>query len=822
MNTQRLRPASRGPVRSVAVRSLIVLSAASVATAVGIATPVHFYDGVFHNSFGSSVASIGDVTGDDVPDFVVGAEFSSAGSSLGGEAHVFDGADGTERFRVAGSVAQRYLGKRAWPAGDFDGDGVPDMLLAAPGDGNVTRGPGYVIVASGVDGTELFRATGNSNTGYFGTAAAVIEDLTGDGVADVIVGEPGDFGAGVVRVHSGADGSVVGGRAVVGEGSDDRWGRAIAVVGDIDGDAVDDYAVGSEAVAVGGGRKFAGRVSIYSGADGSEIFRQTGRAGTARGAPFADAFGASIANLGDQDGDGVADFAVGAPGASSGGVVTVFSGGKRDRRDKTGLKRQVLWVVSGAAGSGIGRVVASAGDLDGDGRAELIATGQDVVAVYAQGPKGTGVLLAEFTGADGNDVGMAAAGAGDLDGDQRPEILVGAGAGGRAWALRLEALEFGPLTFSPLKLGSPLVRAAAGERAKGALSLTARGSKLTLQVVAVRLPSDGAYSVHLENGPGTGVFDQIAAVTATKGKIRYELTGSGEIPQDLSVRAIGELGGRRLELRDGAGTVVLEAVIPYLTPAPNERLSGVFAPPDGSPFPAASGRIAGSYSGASGRSKLDISVSGVPRETPVRLWVETFPTSGLFEDAGPLALGRLKAVSAKGDPLPGGVPRVIDLARLELRLRDDRGNDLLVFVPPTPTIALPDYTVPKVELGVTGAYLRPRCDVRNRGSGRAGPVNLRATLSFPGTQASPIVITTRTTLGFAPGETQEDLALGFELCPLGGTPNVHVHVTVDPSAVAGSYGEYLEDRERNNVTCTEFLLVNGRYEATTSAEPCPE
>jgi hypothetical protein len=57
----------------------------------------------------------------------------------------------------------------------------------------------------------------------------------------------------------------------------------------------------------------------------------------------------------------------------------------------------------------------------------------------------------------------------------------------------------------------------------------------------------------------------------------------------------------------------------------------------------------------------------------------------LFEDAGPLLSGRLKLDTARGDALPGSVPRLIDLSKLALRLRDDRGNDLLVL-DPLPTI----------------------------------------------------------------------------------------------------------------------------------------
>mgnify|MGYP001490605058 CR=1 FL=1 len=815
MQNHDVHPRHRRTRVALAARVLVVLAACSVAAAVGTTTAVHFYEGTFHDSFGSAVASIGDVNGDGVPEFAVGADFSSAGTSLGGEVIVFDGDRGTELFRVAGDVAQRYLGAGIWAAGDFDGNGVPDLLVAAPGDGNVTRGPGYVIVASGVDGAELFRATGTSNAGYFGTAAAVIEDVTGDQVPDVLISEPGDFGPGIVRVHSGADGSAVAGRSIPGESDDDRIGRAIAVVGDVDGDGVDDYAVGAPAALDKRGNRFAGRVVVHSGATGRELFRKTGSVRTAGGTSHADAFGSSIANLGDQDGDGVPDFAVGAPGALGEGAVTVFSGGK---------KGKVVYTARGTSGTGLGRAVANAGDLDGDGRDELVATGNDLVAVYTLGPKKSARLLAEFVGASGNDVGDAADGAGDLDGDGRPELLVGSRAGGRAWALALSDLPFGPLSFPRVNLGAALVRAGGAATTKGKLALTAVGSKLTLKVVAAKLPADGAYSLHLEAAPGTGVFDQVASITATKGKATYTLVGTGAIPPELSTRTLDALGGRRVELRDASGAPVLHAVLPYLTPVPNAKLSGAFTVASGSPFPAATGRIVGAFKGKAGSSKLTISTQGIPSSELVHLWVETFAGSGEFLDTGPLLSGGLKLSTARGDALPGAVPRLIDLANLALRLRDDRGNDLLVLDPkPTFELALPDYRVTKIELGLTASFLRVRCDVRNRGTVGGGPVNLLATVRFLGTQASPIVLSTRTTVPFAAGETHSDLLLGVPTLPVAGTPNIHVHVTVDPTSVAGSYGEYLEEREGNNLTCAEFEYVNGDYEETaTTNEPCSQ
>ena len=168
----------------------------------------------------------------------------------------------------------------------------------------------------------------------FGSAVAGAGDLDGDGIPDLVVGAPGDDGSGTDRgalwvLFLNAEGRVREQQKIAdGEGgfsgdlaNDDRFGSAVARIGDINRDGIADLAVGAPNDDDGSGN--AGAVWIvFLEADGrvdgwQKVSEQSGGFGGDLSA--GDRFGAALTGIGDLDNDGIVDLAVGAPGDDDGG-----------------------------------------------------------------------------------------------------------------------------------------------------------------------------------------------------------------------------------------------------------------------------------------------------------------------------------------------------------------------------------------------------------------------------------------------------------------------------------------------------------------------
>ncbi len=232
---------------------------------------------------------------------------------------------------------------------------------------------------------------------WFGSSLAGGEDLDGDGVPDLLVG---DFAAGKVFLYSGATGELV---TALDSPDADRFGERVAFVGDLDGDGVEDFAVRSSALVLE-----EGGVYVYSGATLQERFRIPAPADTRI------EWAASMGAAGDWNGDGHEDL-----GISDWQFLRLYSG----------LDGTLLAQLGFGVGLS-GKAFASLGDLDGDGRSE-IAVGDSTVQVQEsdrlwllRGGAGAAVwtLLSE---PGGTGFGASVAAVADLDGDSVPEILVG-------------------------------------------------------------------------------------------------------------------------------------------------------------------------------------------------------------------------------------------------------------------------------------------------------------------------------------------------------------------------------------------------------------
>jgi len=317
--------------------------------------------------FGGSLAPVGDLDGDGVADLIVGAPFTTRPEAYGvGSVLVFSGATGALIYNFLGTEGGTYMGWSVAGLGDLDGDGIPEIAIGTPYasvGGNI--GVGSVAIRSGATGELVYLLEGQQVGDFLGWSVAAIGDLDGDGVPDLLLGAPNASPAGVpqagnIEARSGATGELL--YRIEGVEPAAYFGRTLASLGDIDGDAIDDFVVGAPGASPD--RKTqAGSAFLFSGVNGRLLHRFDGNAAF-------DEFGGSVAGGGDVDGDGIGDVAIGAPSSSPDGKVGagtafVFSGATLD----------LLFTIDGETrGDDLGRSVAILGGLEQRGRA-LVAFG---------------------------------------------------------------------------------------------------------------------------------------------------------------------------------------------------------------------------------------------------------------------------------------------------------------------------------------------------------------------------------------------------------------------------------------------------------------
>ncbi|MFP2926684.1 FG-GAP-like repeat-containing protein [Pyxidicoccus sp. 3LG] len=262
--------------------------------------------------FGDTVGAPGDLDGDGTPDVLVGASFTSAAAFRVGRVYALSGRDGSVLWTREGAGERNLLGSSVNGLGDVSGDGVPDVIAGARNAGPSSGGLVYVL--SGVDGAWLYTLQPDATAGDFGWFFANrAGDVNRDGVPDVYVGDFSDaslgtVGTGRAYVFSGRDGSRLLTLAATEAGEGLGVGRG---AGDVNRDGHDDLIIGSYTSSAGapGG----GRVSVYSGRDGTVLRTLTG---TVAG----DLLGYDAWPMGDANGDGRPDFLITSAGRSSSGT----------------------------------------------------------------------------------------------------------------------------------------------------------------------------------------------------------------------------------------------------------------------------------------------------------------------------------------------------------------------------------------------------------------------------------------------------------------------------------------------------------------------
>ncbi|MBE9078501.1 tandem-95 repeat protein [Romeria aff. gracilis LEGE 07310] len=331
-----------------------------------------------------------------------------------------DNLDGSNGFTINGIDLGDNLGFSASDAGDFNGDGIADIIIGAPSadpNGTSVAGESYVIFGgAGVGSSGSFDlASLNGNNGFVlngidardlsGFSVSEAGDFNNDGFDDVIIGAPNadalPFAGESYVVYGGPNQGFGGsldlanldggnGFVIFGVDNNDRSGLSVSSAGDVNGDGIGDLIIGAPEASPNGfssGQSFVLLGGSGIGSDGSfNLANLDGSNGFAINGidQFADRSGRSVSGAGDVNGDGFDDLIMGAPGAdpndvaNAGESYVVFGGpnvGSSGSLELANLNGGNGFVLNGfSRNNPAGETVSGIGDINNDGIEDIIVT----------------------------------------------------------------------------------------------------------------------------------------------------------------------------------------------------------------------------------------------------------------------------------------------------------------------------------------------------------------------------------------------------------------------------------------------------------------
>ena len=385
---------------------------------------------------GTSVGGAGDINGDGIDDFIVGApganplsnDFTGqsyvvfGSQSFSGETFDVRSLNGSNGVIIKGIDTVDFVGASVSITGDINNDGIDDLIIGAPESSSDLEKAGRVFVVFGsesfgsdldqgvlelssLDGRNGIIINGLVQGEYLGVSVSDTGDINGDGIDDFVIGasafnsdtQPGRsyvvfgstaFGSGDSPTLDLASLDGSNGFIVNGPGPERRFGESVSGIGDFNSDGLNDFIIGTQSIfsdeqtSVGKSYVIYGSTGFDSGTFNLDALN--GRNGfVIEGADIGDLAGSSVSSAGDVNGDGLADLIVGAPGGDPDGEIgagesyVIYGSTTFDAPAfaLSSIDGRNGFVINGIdAGDGAGGAVSSAGDVNGDGFDDLIVS----------------------------------------------------------------------------------------------------------------------------------------------------------------------------------------------------------------------------------------------------------------------------------------------------------------------------------------------------------------------------------------------------------------------------------------------------------------